>query len=120
MAEGYPKVSSSAWRTLRSRAASAPSTRFTPSTVAAMLDLANPESARTNIVGPLIARGLIHPTLSRVHPLEQAGQAAYDVQHNLHQGKVGVLALAPEEGLGVRDHAMRERLLPQLMRFRDV
>ena len=68
----------------------------------------------------LIARGLIHPTLSRVHPLEQAGQAAYDVQHNLHQGKVGVLALAPEEGLGVRDDAMRERLLPQLMRFRDV
>ena len=68
----------------------------------------------------LIARGLIHPTLSRVHPLEQAGQAAYDVQHNLHQGKVGVLALAPEQGLGVRDEAMRERLLPQLMRFRDV
>ena len=68
----------------------------------------------------LIARGLIHPTLSRAYPLEQAGQAAYDVHRNLHQGKVGVLCLAPEEGLGVRDAAMRERLLPQLMRFRDV
>jgi len=68
----------------------------------------------------LIARGLIHPTLSRAYPLEQAGQAAYDVHRNLHQGKVGVLCLAPEEGLGVRDTAMRERLLPQLLRFRDV
>ena len=55
-----------------------------------------------------------------MHPLEQAGQSAYDVQHNLHQGKVGVLALAPEDRLGVRDGAMRGRLLPQLMRFRDV
>ena len=68
----------------------------------------------------LIARGLIHPTLSRVYPLHETGQAAYDVHRNLHQGKVGVLALAPEQGLGVRDEAMRERLLPQLMRFRDV
>jgi crotonyl-CoA reductase len=68
----------------------------------------------------LIARGLIHPTLSRVYPLEQTGQAASDVHQNLHQGKVGVLCLAPREGLGVRDHAMRERLLPQITRFRDV
>ncbi|MET7802753.1 non-ribosomal peptide synthetase, partial [Streptomyces decoyicus] len=30
--------------------------------------------------------------------LEETGQAAYDVHRNLHQGKVGVLALAPEEG----------------------
>jgi hypothetical protein len=59
MADGYPKVSSSAWRTLRSRAASAPSTKFTPSSVAAMLGLANPDSARTNIVGPLRRMGLI-------------------------------------------------------------
>ena len=67
----------------------------------------------------LIARGLIHPTLSRVYPLHETGQAAYDVHRNLHQGKVGVLCLAPREGLGVRDQQMRERLLPQLMRFRD-
>lgn len=68
----------------------------------------------------LIARGLIHPTLSRVYPLHETGQATYDVHRNLHQGKVGVLCLAPAEGLGVRDHQMREELLPQLMRFRDV
>ena len=68
----------------------------------------------------LIARGLIHPTLSRVYPLHETGQATYDVHRNLHQGKVGVLCLAPTEGLGVRDHQMREGLLPQLMRFRDI
>ncbi|HEX6247213.1 MAG TPA: crotonyl-CoA carboxylase/reductase, partial [Nocardioidaceae bacterium] len=50
----------------------------------------------------LISRGLIHPTLSRSYPLERAGQAAYDVHRNRHQGKVGVLCLAPEENLGVR------------------
>ena len=51
----------------------------------------------------LIAKGKIHPTLSRVYSLAETGQAAYDVHRNLHQGKVGVLCLAPEEGLGVRD-----------------
>ena len=56
----------------------------------------------------LIAKGPIHPTLSSVYPLDETGQAAYDVHRNLHQGKVGVLCLAPEEGLGVRDTAMRE------------
>ncbi|MEW2373305.1 crotonyl-CoA carboxylase/reductase [Streptomyces sp. NPDC006656] len=66
----------------------------------------------------LIAKGKIHPTLSKVYPLEQAGQAAYDVHRNLHQGKVGVLALAPEEGLGVRDHEMRARHLDAINRFR--
>ncbi|MEU3317164.1 crotonyl-CoA carboxylase/reductase [Streptomyces sp. NPDC006662] len=66
----------------------------------------------------LIAKGRIHPTLSKVYPLEQAGQAAYDVHRNLHQGKVGVLALAPEEGLGVRDHEMRARHLDAINRFR--
>ncbi|MFF4495780.1 crotonyl-CoA carboxylase/reductase [Streptomyces sp. NPDC001546] len=66
----------------------------------------------------LIAKGRIHPTLSKVYPLEQAGQAAYDVHRNLHQGKVGVLALAPREGLGVRDHEMRARHLDAINRFR--
>jgi hypothetical protein len=49
----------------------------------------------------LIAKGKIHPTLSKTYALEDTGQAAYDVHKNLHQGKVGVLCLAPEEGLGV-------------------
>src|SRR6201994_3378600 len=49
----------------------------------------------------LIAKGMIHPTLSRTYPIDDVGQAALDVHHNTHQGKVGVLALAPAEGLGV-------------------
>jgi crotonyl-CoA reductase len=67
----------------------------------------------------LIARGQVHPTLSKVYPLDQTGQAAYDVHRNLHQGKVGVLCLAPEEGLGVRDHETRERHLTEINRFRN-
>jgi crotonyl-CoA reductase len=67
----------------------------------------------------LIARGRIHPTLSKTYPLALASQAAADVHRNLHQGKVGVLCLAPAEGLGVRDHAMRTQHLDAIMRFRD-
>ncbi|MFF5363854.1 crotonyl-CoA carboxylase/reductase, partial [Streptomyces scabiei] len=44
---------------------------------------------------------------------------AYDVHRNLHQGKVGVLALAPEEGLGVRDHAKRAQHIDAINRFRE-
>jgi len=66
----------------------------------------------------LVARGAIHPTLSRTYPLEQTGQAAYDVHRNLHHGKIGVLCLAPEEGLGVRDEQKRARHLQEINRFR--
>jgi crotonyl-CoA reductase len=68
----------------------------------------------------LINRGLIHPTLSRTYPLDEVGQAAYDVHRNLHQGKVGVLALAPQPGLGVTDLEKREAFLPAINRFRNV
>ncbi|MCP2261028.1 crotonyl-CoA carboxylase/reductase (EC 1.3.1.85) [Streptoalloteichus tenebrarius] len=68
----------------------------------------------------LIAKGKIHPTLSKVYPLAETGQAALDVHHNSHQGKVGVLCLAPEEGLGVRDHELRARHLDAINRFRGV
>jgi crotonyl-CoA reductase len=67
----------------------------------------------------LIARGAIHPTLSRVYPLAETGQAAYDVHRNLHQGKVGVLCLAPREGLGVRDNELRVKHLAEINRFRN-
>jgi crotonyl-CoA reductase len=43
----------------------------------------------------LIAKAMIHPTMSAVYPLDQAGQAAWDVHRNLHHGKVAVLCLAP-------------------------
>jgi crotonyl-CoA reductase len=66
----------------------------------------------------LIAEGKIHPTLSQVFSLDDTGEAAYQVHHNLHEGKIGVLVLAPEEGLGVTDPEMRERLLPQITLFR--
>ncbi|WP_261556174.1 crotonyl-CoA carboxylase/reductase [Frankia tisae] len=68
----------------------------------------------------LIARGMIHPTLSRVYPLTETGQAAYDVHRNTHQGKVGVLCLAPAEGLGVRDSELRARHQTAINRFRGV
>ncbi|MGH3860768.1 crotonyl-CoA carboxylase/reductase [Actinokineospora sp.] len=68
----------------------------------------------------LIAKGLIHPTLSKTYALADTGQAALDVHRNAHQGKVGVLCLAPEEGLGVRDHEMRAKHLDAINRFRGV
>ncbi|MFN8189986.1 MAG: crotonyl-CoA carboxylase/reductase [Nocardioidaceae bacterium] len=68
----------------------------------------------------LISRGMIHPTLSQSYPLEESGQAALDVHRNAHQGKVGVLCLAPEEGLGVRNHEMRDKHLEEINRFRGV
>src|SRR3954447_19892240 len=68
----------------------------------------------------LIARGRIHPTLSKAYPMAEVGQAAYDVHQNRHQGKVGVLCLAPEEGLGVRDHEKRAAHLDEINRFRGV
>jgi crotonyl-CoA reductase len=66
----------------------------------------------------LVAEGKIFPTLSTVYPLVETGEAAYQVHKNLVEGKVGVLCLAPEEGLGVTDPEMREGLLPQITLFR--
>jgi crotonyl-CoA reductase len=68
----------------------------------------------------LIDRGLIHPTLSKVYAMADVGQAACDVKNNAHQGKVGVLTLAPEEGLGIRDREKRARFETQINRFRGV
>ncbi|MGW4382394.1 crotonyl-CoA carboxylase/reductase [Kitasatospora sp. NPDC004531] len=68
----------------------------------------------------LIAKGKIHPTVSKVYSLEETGQAALDVHHNKHQGKVGVLCLAPEEGLGVRDHELRAKHLDKINLFREL
>ncbi|WP_158888185.1 crotonyl-CoA carboxylase/reductase [Amycolatopsis anabasis] len=68
----------------------------------------------------LIAKGLIHPTLSRTYPLAETGQAALDVHRNAHQGKVGVLCLAPEEGLGVRDEELRAQHIDGINTFRGV
>ncbi len=68
----------------------------------------------------LIRRGLIHPTLSKTYAMDEVGQAALDVHRNAHQGKVGVLTLAPEPGLGVSRPEMRAELQTEIDRFRDV
>ncbi|HLG91598.1 MAG TPA: crotonyl-CoA carboxylase/reductase [Acidimicrobiales bacterium] len=58
----------------------------------------------------LVDLGAIQPILSTVFPLEKVGEAAYQVHHNLHEGKIGVLCLAPSEGLGVEDPEKRARI----------
>ena len=67
----------------------------------------------------LIQRGAVHPTLSKSFPLAETGQAAYEVHRNTHQGKVGVLCLSPEEGLGVTDPELRAKHLDGINRFRE-
>ena len=54
-----------------------------------------------------IIDGRVVPPLSAVFPLEETGEAAFQVQHNRHEGKIGVLCLAPREGLGISDPALR-------------
>src|SRR6185369_4032368 len=66
----------------------------------------------------LVCDARIHPTMSKVYPLDQTGEAALQVHHNLVEGKVSVLCLAPEENLGVTDEATRERHLDQITLFR--
>ena len=66
----------------------------------------------------LISKGMIHPVLSQVFSLDQTGEAAYQMHHNMHEGKIGVLCLAPEEGLGVTDHELRAKVADQLTLFR--
>jgi len=58
----------------------------------------------------LICEGRIQPILSVVYPLEEVGEAAYQVHHNLHEGKIGVLCLAPQEGLGIDDPELRAKV----------
>ena len=66
----------------------------------------------------LISKGMVHPVMSQVFALEQSGEAAYQVHHNMHEGKIAVLALAPSEGLGVTDEALRAKVADQLTWFR--
>ncbi len=66
----------------------------------------------------LISKGMIHPVMSQVFTLDQTGEAAYQVHHNMHEGKIGVLCLAPEAGLGVTDHELRAKVEPKLHQFR--
>ena len=58
----------------------------------------------------LISMGKIQPILSKTFALDDVGEAANQVHHNQHEGKLGVLCLAPEIGLGVADAEKRERV----------
>ena len=58
----------------------------------------------------LIQKGMIHPVLSQVFDLNQTGDAAYQVHKNMHEGKIGVLCMAPREGMGINNQEFREKV----------
>ena len=58
----------------------------------------------------LVDQGRIQPLLSAVHPLTEVGAAARSIHRNEHEGKIGVLCLAPGEGLGIDDPEKRARV----------
>jgi crotonyl-CoA reductase len=67
----------------------------------------------------LVNLGMIHPILSKTYALDEAAQGAYEMHHNLHAGKIGILVGAPEEGLGVVDEAKRAKHLEQIELYRS-
>ena len=56
----------------------------------------------------LLDQGRIQPILSKTFALTETGEAAFQVHHNQHEGKLGVLCLAPEAGMGITDPEKRE------------
>ncbi len=58
----------------------------------------------------LIELGYVVPTLSALYPLADVAEAARVVQTNRHIGKIGVLCMAPEPGLGVTAPGTRARI----------
>jgi len=57
-----------------------------------------------------IMDGKVVPPLSAVYPLEEVGEAANDVHHNRHEGKIGVLCVAEREGLGISNPELRAKV----------
>ena len=58
----------------------------------------------------LIVDGDIVPPLSAVFTLDNTADAAYEMHHNRHEGKIGVLCLADREGLGVTNLELRAKV----------
>ena len=54
-----------------------------------------------------IMDGKVVPPLSAVFPLVETGEAAFEVHHNRHEGKIGVLCVAEREGLGITNPELR-------------
>jgi len=50
------------------------------------------------------------PPLSAVFALEETGEAAYELHHNRHEGKIGILCVASEEGTGITNPELRARV----------
>ena len=65
----------------------------------------------------LAGLGMIHPILSRTYPMEETGEAAYQVHQNLHKGKIGIRVLSPENGLGVADEERRAKHVDKIELF---
>lgn len=58
----------------------------------------------------LLSEGKIQPMLTKTFTLDDVGEAAYQVHKNMHEGKLGVLCLAPAEGLGIDDPEFRAKI----------
>jgi crotonyl-CoA reductase len=58
----------------------------------------------------LIEMGRIQPALSKVAALDDVAQATHELDLNQHVGKVGILCLAEEEGLGIEDPEFRAQI----------
>jgi len=67
----------------------------------------------------LTCKRAIHPLLSGTYPLEQTGEATLQVHQNRALGKIGVLCMAPEEGMGVTDEEGRSRHIGQINLYRN-
>lgn len=65
----------------------------------------------------LTCMGRVHPIMSRSFPLDETGEAAYQVHKNMHEGKISIRVLADEAGTGVTDAATREKHLDQITLF---
>ena len=70
----------------------------------------SPTTTRRGTTNKLIDQGKIQPIMRDVYTLDQVGEAALSVHHNQAEGKLGVLCLAPEEGLGIDDPEKRDRI----------
>jgi crotonyl-CoA reductase len=66
----------------------------------------------------LISLGMIHPILSKTYPLSETAEAVYQVNENLHKGKLGIRVLSPKEGLGIQDESLRAQYIDRIDLFR--
>ena len=66
--------------------------------------------AESYAANKLLDQGRIQPLLTETYDLAHVGDASLAVHHNEAEGKLGVLCLAPSEGLGIDDPEKRERI----------